>query len=148
MTDLQKLLQKIRTDAAECHLLSNLATDGKQEVFVRVAGHLNALALEVEKTITNGAEGLADATTPTHIEPGHQNRADDVAHAASRDQAATTDGEQAGTANHVQTARSRRTVPWLMVIALATIAGILVWVEHREAGSGFDCTAATTDATR
>jgi uncharacterized coiled-coil protein SlyX len=135
MTDLQKLLQKIRTDAAECHLLSNLATDGKQEVFVRVAGHLNALALEVEKTITNGAEGLTDATTAAHIEPGHQNRADHVAYAAGRDQAATTDREQAGAANHVQTARSRRMLPWLLVIALAAIAGALIWVEHREDAS-------------
>jgi uncharacterized coiled-coil protein SlyX len=133
MTDLQKLLQKIRTDAAECHLLSNLATDGKQEVFVRVAGHLNALALEVEKTIaTNGAEGLTGATTTAQIEPGHQNRVDHVAHAADRDQAATTDREQAGPANHVQTARSRRMLPWLLVIASAAIAGTLIWLEHRE----------------
>jgi uncharacterized coiled-coil protein SlyX len=136
MTDLQKLLQKVRTDAAECHLLSNLATDGKQEVFVRVAGHLNALALEIEKTIaTNGAEGLTGATTPAHIEPGLQNRADHVAHAADRDQAAATDHEQAGAADHVTTARSRRMLPWLLAIALAAVAGTLTWVEHREDAS-------------
>jgi hypothetical protein len=133
MTDLQKLLQKIRTDAAECHLLSNLATDGKQEVFVRVAGHLNALALEVEKTIaTNGAEGLTGATSPAHIEPGFQNRVDHVADGSDLDQAATTDHEQAGAANHVETARSRRMLPWLLVIALAALAGTVIWVEHRE----------------
>jgi uncharacterized coiled-coil protein SlyX len=130
MADLQKLLQKIRTDAAECHLLSNLATDGKQEVFVRVAGHLNALALEVEKTIaTNGT------TTTAQLAPGLQNRVDHVAYAADRDQAATTDREQAGAAHHVQTARSRRMLPWLLIIALAAVAGTFIWVEHREDAS-------------
>jgi uncharacterized coiled-coil protein SlyX len=136
MSDLQKLLQKIRADAAECHLLSNLATDGKQEVFIRVAGHLNALALEVEKTIaTNGAEGLNGATTTAHIEPGHQDRVDHVAFAADRDQPATTDSEQAGAANHAQTTRSRRLFPWLLLIALAAIAATLIWVGHREDAS-------------
>jgi len=136
MSDLQKLLQKIRADAAECHLLSNLATDGKQEVFVRVAGHLNALALEVEKTIaTNGAEGLTGATTTAPIERGHQDRVDHVAFAADRDQVATTDREQAGAPSHVQTARSRRSLPWLLVIASAAIAGTLIWVGHREDAS-------------
>ena len=133
MSDLQKLLQKIRADAAECHLLSNLATDGKQEVFIRVAGHLNALAMEVEKTIaTNGAEGLTGTTTTAHVEPGHLDRVDHVADVADRDLAATTDPEQPGAANHVQTARPPRTVPWLPVVALAAIAGILIWAEHRE----------------
>jgi uncharacterized coiled-coil protein SlyX len=136
MSDLQRLLQKIRADAAECHLLSNLATDGKQEVFVRVAGHLNALAQEVEKTIaTNGAEGLTGATTTAGIEPGHQDRVDHVAFAADRDQAAATDREQAGAASHVRTARSRRSIPWLLVIASAAIAGTLIWVGHREDAS-------------
>lgn len=136
MSDLQKLLQKIRADAAECHLLSNLATDGKQEVFIRVAGHLNALALEVEKTIaTNGAEGPNGATTTAHIEPGHHDRVHHVALAADRDQPATTDSEQAGAANHAQTTRSRRLLPWLLLIALAAIAATLIWVGHREDAS-------------
>jgi hypothetical protein len=51
MKDIQTHLDKIRSDAAECHLLSNLVTDGKRAVFAKTAEHLNALALEVEKTI-------------------------------------------------------------------------------------------------
>ena len=51
MKDLQAHLDKIRSDAAECLLLSSLATDGKREVFTRMAEHLNALAFELEKTI-------------------------------------------------------------------------------------------------
>src|SRR5258708_27311959 len=57
MNDIQTHLDKIRSDAAECVLLSNLVADGKGEVFARTAKHLSALALEIEKTIaTNSAD--------------------------------------------------------------------------------------------
>jgi hypothetical protein len=103
MTDMQKHLEKIRTDAAECRVLSNLATDGKRELFTRLAEHLNDLALEVEKSIaTNGA---------------------DVAYAADHKQAAATD--------HAQAARSRWMLPWLLVIVLVTIAGAFLWANNR-----------------
>src|SRR6266446_4832478 len=62
MTDLQAHLNKIRSDAAECILLSTLVTDGKREVFARMAEHLNGLALEVERTIAaNGADAARAA---------------------------------------------------------------------------------------
>jgi hypothetical protein len=125
MKELQRHLAKIRSDAAECHLLSNLATDGKRELFARLAQHLNALALEVEKTIaTNGvAESAATAETPVSVslvgsegvELGPKGHAD-VAYAA--------DHEQAG--------RSRRMLPWLLAIALVAIAGALLWGNHRD----------------
>jgi hypothetical protein len=125
MEDLQMHLAKIRADAAECHLLSNLATDGKRELFLRLAEHLNALALEVEKTIaTNGvAESAATAETPVSVslagsegvELGPKGHAD-VAYAA----------------DHEQAARSHRMLPWLLVIALVAIAGTLIWVNHRD----------------
>src|SRR4029078_8817908 len=51
MQEIRAHLDRIRSDAAECVLLSNLVADGKREVFARAAEHLNALALEVEKTI-------------------------------------------------------------------------------------------------
>src|SRR5712672_3849417 len=61
MNDIQTHLDKIRSDAAECVLLSNLVADGKGEVFARTAKHLSALALEIEKTIaTNSASKLVD----------------------------------------------------------------------------------------
>ena len=52
MTDIQTHLSKIRSDAAECILLSGLATDdARREMFVKTAQHLNLLAFEIEKTI-------------------------------------------------------------------------------------------------
>src|SRR5258708_26497342 len=57
MNDIRPHLDKIRSDAAECVLLSNLVADGKGEVFARTAKLLSALALEIEKTIaTNSAD--------------------------------------------------------------------------------------------
>ena len=45
MTDVRTQLDKIRSDAAECMLLSQLVPEGKGQVFVRTAGHLNELAV-------------------------------------------------------------------------------------------------------
>jgi hypothetical protein len=47
--DYQKQLEKLRTDAAECRLICDLATDSKKrEMFDRLAVHLNSLADQVE----------------------------------------------------------------------------------------------------
>jgi hypothetical protein len=44
---------KLRTDAAECALIRDLATDkNKRELFARLADHLSALAGEVERAIS------------------------------------------------------------------------------------------------
>jgi hypothetical protein len=49
MKDYQKHLEKLRTDAAECRLISDLATDrSKREMFDRLARHLTELADQVE----------------------------------------------------------------------------------------------------
>ena len=106
MTDIQTHLDKIRSDAAECLLLSNLVTDGKGEVFARTAEHLNALALEVGKTIaTNGA---------------------DTARAGDREEAVATD---IAAAHHRQAARPRRMLPWLLLF-LGVIAGAFFWANN------------------
>ncbi|MBO4228526.1 hypothetical protein [Bradyrhizobium neotropicale] len=53
MNDLQKQLQELRTDAAECKLISDLATDlEKRELFARLADHLSVLASELERAIS------------------------------------------------------------------------------------------------
>ena len=107
MKDIQTHLDKIRSDAAECLLLSNLFTDGKGEVFARTAEHLNALALEVGKTIaTNGA---------------------DTARAGDREEAVATD---IAAAHHRQAARPRRMLPWLLVIVLGVIVGAFFWANN------------------
>ncbi len=45
-------LEKLRSDAAECALIRDLATDpAKRELFTRLADHLNTLAGEIETAI-------------------------------------------------------------------------------------------------
>jgi uncharacterized protein YceH (UPF0502 family) len=52
MKDMHAHLEKLRADAAECALISNLATEpGKRELFARLAEHLAVLASEVERAI-------------------------------------------------------------------------------------------------
>jgi hypothetical protein len=49
MKDYQAQLEKLRTDAAECRLICDLATNpAKREVFDRLALHLTVLADQVE----------------------------------------------------------------------------------------------------
>src|SRR5437879_1819072 len=49
MKDMQVRLEKLRTDAAECALFRDLATDPKErELFAKLAEHLTVLASEVE----------------------------------------------------------------------------------------------------
>ena len=59
MQDMLAQLEKLRTDAAECELIRNLATDPKKrELFGRLAAHFTVLASEVERTmLENGKRG-------------------------------------------------------------------------------------------
>jgi hypothetical protein len=60
MKDMQDSLDKLRSDAAECSVISVLATDPqKREHYARLADHLNVLASEVERAI---AAKAGDAT--------------------------------------------------------------------------------------
>ncbi|WBL78794.1 hypothetical protein I3J27_38690 [Bradyrhizobium xenonodulans] len=55
MKDMLAQLEKLRTDAAECALIRDLATDPKKrDLFTRLADHLSALAAEVERAIAEG----------------------------------------------------------------------------------------------
>jgi hypothetical protein len=52
MQDMRTHLEKLRTDAAECALIRDLATDPeKRALFTRLAVHLGTLAREVEAAI-------------------------------------------------------------------------------------------------
>jgi len=54
MKDMQAQAEKLRTDAAECALIRDLATEPrKRGLFKQPAEHLNALASEVEKAIAD-----------------------------------------------------------------------------------------------
>lgn len=58
MRDYQTQLEKLRTDAAECKLISELATDkAKRELFDRLASHLTVLADQVETAILERKAG-------------------------------------------------------------------------------------------
>jgi hypothetical protein len=53
MKDHQNHLEKLRRDAAECKIISDLATlTPKRELFARLAAHLNGLADEVERAMS------------------------------------------------------------------------------------------------
>jgi hypothetical protein len=61
MRDMMAHLEKLQTDAAECALISNLATDvTKRELFARLSQHLTALASEVERAIAERADNASD----------------------------------------------------------------------------------------
>jgi hypothetical protein len=52
MKDMQAHLEKLRADAAECAVISGLATDKqKRELFAKLGAHLAVLADEVERVI-------------------------------------------------------------------------------------------------
>ena len=61
MQDMKAHLEKLRTDASECALIRDLATDPeKRALFTRLAEHLATLASEVEAAIAAklaGGEG-------------------------------------------------------------------------------------------
>ena len=106
MKEIQTRLAKIRSDAAECRLLSNLVTDEKREVFARTAEHLIDLALEVEKTIATNSV--------------------DIARAGAREEAVATEIAAA----HHQGARPRRMLTWLLVVVLGAIVGAFFWANN------------------
>jgi hypothetical protein len=63
MKDLQAQLRKLRADAAECKLISDLATDGqKRELFARLGEHLSILADEIEAVLGTVGSDLTQAT--------------------------------------------------------------------------------------
>jgi hypothetical protein len=52
MQDMLTQLEKLRSDAAECALIRDSATDPKKrELFDRLAAHLSLLASEVERAM-------------------------------------------------------------------------------------------------
>ncbi|WP_426437808.1 hypothetical protein [Bradyrhizobium genosp. P] len=65
MKDMRAHLEKLRTDAAECALIRDLATDPyKRELFTKLADHLATLVAEVETAIRAAQDrGEADGTT-------------------------------------------------------------------------------------
>ena len=62
MKDMQESLDKLRSDTAECSVISVLATDPqKREHYARLADHLNVLASEIARAIA----GKVGDSTPS-----------------------------------------------------------------------------------
>jgi hypothetical protein len=58
MKDMEQHFLKLRADAEDCLNISRLATDPqKQELFARLAQHLNVLASEVARAIAAKSAG-------------------------------------------------------------------------------------------
>jgi hypothetical protein len=111
MTEMQAHLDKIRSDAAECLLLSSLVPNEKREMFVKIAQHLNNLAFEVERTMAkNGAK-----TAPIARQP---------------DPSAT----DLATFRHQRGSRSRRIFAWmlLLVVSAGLVAGAISWESQHD----------------
>jgi hypothetical protein len=112
MTEMQAHLDKIRSDAAECLLLSSLVPSDKREMFVKIAQHLNNLAFEVERTMAkNGAK-----TAPIARQPDPS----------------VTD---LATFRHQKGSRSRRIFAWmlLLVVSAGIVAGAIFWESQHDA---------------
>jgi hypothetical protein len=59
MLDYRRQLEKLRTDAAECRLICDLATaPAKRELFERLAQHLTPLADQVELAMIAAAKSV------------------------------------------------------------------------------------------
>ena len=116
MKDLQAQTRKIRADAAECLVLSNLVTEEKRPLFARIAEHLNSLALEVEsEAVTNVA--------------GEPNAVVNKQEAVVRDLASLADRPKAS--------RSWNRLPWLLLLSSMVIAGSVFWVTRQTGKDSF-----------
>jgi hypothetical protein len=123
--DLQAHLAQIRSDAAECILLATLTTDEKSEMFVKMAEHLNGLAVEIEKTIAGTGTGLLPE--PTARNPGAADRHHPIARNAT-----ALDRQEIATSNvpaitvSVDETKKRRRIFALALIITAS-AGAFLW---------------------
>jgi hypothetical protein len=60
MRDMKIHLEKLQAEAAECSLISDLATDrGKRDLFAKQAKHLMMLASELERAIAERTAGAS-----------------------------------------------------------------------------------------
>jgi hypothetical protein len=133
MTDIQTHLSKIRSDAAECILLSGLATDdARREMFVKTAQHLNLLAFEIEKTIAANSAKSPHGESVTLVPLAHEEAVTTDIAAVDKHAAGSGDPEKAvdadiAAAHHKPAARPRRMLPWLLVIVLGGIVCAFLW---------------------
>lgn len=110
MKDMQAHARKIRSDAAECLVLSNLVTEERRHLFGRIAEHLNSLALEIETETVTGAPNEPSPAPDPHVNFPDQ-------------PVVPTDQKQ--------TVRSWRLLPLSLLVVLIIIAGAVLWAVNR-----------------
>ena len=60
MQDMLAQLERLRSEAAECQRIRNLATDAKKrELFDRLAARLSVLASEIERTMLESGKRVS-----------------------------------------------------------------------------------------
>jgi TPR repeat protein len=118
MTDMQAQLGKIRSDAAECLVLSGLADSERKEMFAKMAEHLNGLALEIEKKIA------ADGPVVPFV--GHRLAESIIDPSSALGLPAVSNTSAAA----YQAKRSHRLLPWLLIIVATLITGVFFWTNE------------------
>lgn len=116
MKDMQAHLTKIRSDAAECVLLGNLAIGERRILFSRMAEHLTGLALEIEKTT---AGGPSIAPVAPYLEAA-------VADLATDHRSKAVPLTDVGGAQKLAKP-SRRLLSSLLIVVVGLSAGTLIW---------------------
>jgi TPR repeat protein len=111
MSDMKAHLDKIRSDAAECRLLSSIANSEKREMFATIAEHLNSLAFEVERSMV--VEGA-------HLPFVEHRSAEFIADLPAVPIPAIS-------TPHVthEVKKSRRVLPWLAIVFVVLSVGLL-----------------------
>lgn len=131
MSDVQRVLEKLRSEAAECLVVSNVATDPeKRQLFARVAEHISGLASAVQNELVLPPD-LVDVVNqrPTEVIRGSGSKEAKAANSTIVPKHAT---------------ELLRMHPWLAVAVLLAAAGAFVLI-RAETDSSFTALEAKVD---
>jgi hypothetical protein len=122
MKDIETHLEKLRREAAECLVVSNLATDPeKKQLFARVAEHISGLASAVQNELVVPAD-VVDVVNqnPTNAIPGSESKEAKATNSTIVPKHAT------------ELLRMR---PWLAVVVLLAAVGAFVLIRAEKDSS-------------
>jgi hypothetical protein len=131
MSDVQKVLEKLRGEAAECLVVSNVATDPeKRELFARVAEHIGGLASAVQNELVVPANAVDVVNRePANLILGSESKKAKAANSTIVPKYAT---------------ELLRMHPWLAVVVLLAAAAAFVLI-RAEKDSSFTALEAKVD---
>jgi hypothetical protein len=131
MSDVQRLLEKLRGEVAECLVVSNVAADPeKRQLFARVAEHISGLASAVQNELVVPAD-VVDVVNPkpTSVIHGSGSKEAKAANSSIVPKHAT---------------ELLRMHPWLVVVVVLAAAGAFVLI-RAEKDSSFTALEAKVD---